>query len=334
MSEVLRIALSGVTALVIAAVIAPLVLRIARRFKAGQTVLSYMEHHMSKSGTPTMGGWIFIISACASALIFGFGRPAQIAAAIMLSYAIVGFLDDFIKVKFKQNMGLRAYQKIIAQLGIAVLAAVFCYRAEFVGTAIHLPFSTRLYDISFWVIPLVIFLFIAMTNAVNLTDGLDGLAGFTGAVYFAAFTVIIFLLQRDAAVSGDSVRAEALLSLAVFSASVLGGVLGFLLLNSYPAKIIMGDTGSLALGGAAATVAVFSREPLLIAFAGIMYVVSCISVIVQVSYYKLTKKRVFLMSPFHHHLEKKGWHEAKITAVYVIVTAAFGLISILAAGVV
>ncbi|HRU84133.1 MAG: phospho-N-acetylmuramoyl-pentapeptide-transferase [Christensenellales bacterium] len=332
-SDTLRALISGLVAFALALALAPLVLAAAKKLKARQTVLHYVEQHAGKSGTPTMGGWIFILAASASTLIFGMQRPAVVAVGIALAYGVVGFLDDFIKVHFKQNEGLKPYQKITAQLGISAIAAAFTLLNPSVGTSIHLPFSGIYLNLSYGIIPFTMFVYVALTNAVNLTDGLDGLAGWTSFVFFAVFAAVILSLQQSAEASGELERAQGLAALAVYCLSFGGAVLGFLCLNTYPAKIIMGDTGALALGGAMASAAVFSREPLLILLACIMPIVSCISVILQVAYYKLTKKRIFLMAPFHHHLEKKGWHESKITAVYVVISIIAGVLTLIAAGV-
>lgn len=328
----LQIIPTALTAFAASVALSPLVLTLAKKLKAQQTVLHYVEQHSGKSGTPTTGGWIFLLAATFAVLIFCRERLAVMTLAISLAYGTVGFLDDYIKIRFHRNEGLKAYQKIIAQFGIAVIVSVFVAENEFLGGAILLPFADGVFDVSWGIIPLVLFIYLATTNAVNLTDGLDGLAGWTSFVYLCGFCAICYLLAGSAVDSGESVRATELFALSGTSLSFAFAVLGFLCLNSYPAKIMMGDTGSLALGGCLASVAVFSREPLLILFSGIMYVVSCISVIVQVAVFKLKGKRVFLMAPFHHHLEKKGWHEAKITAVYVVITLVGTLIAILATG--
>lgn len=229
-------------------------------------------------------------------------------------------------------MGLKAYQKIIGQVGVAVIATVYCYKNFFIGTVVRLPFSDATIDLQWWYIPLCLFVYIATTNAVNLTDGLDGLVAKTSSVNFLFLAVIVYVLHYDAKVMGQTFYAKHLESLNYFVGAMLGGMLAFLWQNNYPAKIFMGDTGSLAVGGALASVALFSSNPLIILFVGIMYIVSCISVIVQVMSFKIRKKRVFLIAPYHHHLEYKGVHENRITGFYALITfimSGVALISVL-----
>lgn len=312
-----------------AMLIAPLMLRLLNKKHASQTVLDYVEHHKAKTGTPTMGGWIFIIPIILFSLI-AFSTLSLVACVSVLSYGLIGFLDDFLKIKNHRNLGLRAYQKIIAQLGAAIIIAVFCFKNPMIGSSVTLPFASFEWDMGWLFVPFCIIGFIALTNGVNLTDGLDGLAGWCGIAYFTTFTILLWVAVFDAKIAENVPLASELFSLAAFSSSVLGALLGYLWFNSYPSKIMMGDTGSLALGGAAAAVAFFSRQPFLIFFAGIMFVVSCISVVLQVGFFKITKRRIFRMSPFHHHLELGGIHETKIVAYYTIISFLGGAVSILA----
>lgn len=242
---------------------------------------------------------------------------------------MLGFLDDFIKIRYSRNLGLKPYQKIIGQLGLSFAAGWFVYASKDIGTAINLPFTTYTLDMSWGIIPFVVLVYVATTNSVNLTDGLDGLAGYTSVAYFLWFGILLYFIYDDALKSGDSDCAKEILSLCVFCVSMLGGVLGYLVFNGYPAKIMMGDTGSLALGAACATVAIFSKNPLLIVTSGIMYVFSSISVILQVLSFKLTKKRIFLMAPFHHHLEMKGLHESKIVTIYFVISMVGGALTLI-----
>ncbi len=259
-----------------------------------------------------MGGLIFILTLLFSSFfLFEYSSfIAWFAIAITLAYALLGFLDDFIKVHYHHNEGLKPYQKIVGQVGIALIVAIYVYMTG----RTSLTFFAWTFDIGFWIIPLVIVVLVATTNSVNLTDGLDGLAGGVSFVYVLVFGVILVLT--------GSVENS---NLAMLCFGMCGGILGFLLLNFYPAKIFMGDTGSLALGGFIAVVAVLSGLELLLPIMGIMFVLSAVSDIIQVLYYKRTKKRVFLMAPLHHHFEQKGVHENKIVFVYIVVTAAFSL---------
>lgn len=329
-----KLILAILSAFLTALIISPLIIRIMRALKAGQPILEYVDKHEGKSGTPTMGGIIFLLPMIVITLIFDVGgeRSGIVAMAITLSYGLVGLLDDFLKVKSHHNMGLKAYQKVIGQVGIAVIATIYCYKNFFIGTVVNLPFTDKTIDLEWWYIPLCLFVYIATTNAVNLTDGLDGLVAKTSSVNFLFLAVIIYVLYYEANKMGQTFYAKHLESLNYFVGAMLGGMLAFLWQNNYPAKIFMGDTGSLAVGGALASIALFTSQPLIILFIGIMYIVSCISVIVQVMSFKIRKKRVFLIAPYHHHLEYKGVHENRITGFYALITffmSGVALISVL-----
>ncbi len=329
-----KLILAILSAFLTALIISPLIIRIMRALKAGQPILEYVDKHEGKSGTPTMGGIIFLLPMIVITLIFDVGgeRSGIVAMAITLSYGLVGLLDDFLKVKSHHNMGLKAYQKVIGQVGIAVIATIYCYKNFFIGTVVNLPFTDKTIDLEWWYIPLCLFVYIATTNAVNLTDGLDGLVAKTSSVNFLFLAVIIYVLYYEANQMGQTFYAKHLESLNYFVGAMLGGMLAFLWQNNYPAKIFMGDTGSLAVGGALASIALFTSQPLIILFIGIMYIVSCISVIVQVMSFKIRKKRVFLIAPYHHHLEYKGVHENRITGFYALITffmSGVALISVL-----
>lgn len=318
MSGGIRLLVYFICSALLAAAVGPLVIKIMRGLKAKQTVLGYVKQHEHKSGTPTMGGFIFLLPATIVALT-EWTPFSLVLIALTLGFCMLGFLDDFIKIRYSRNLGLKPYQKIIGQLGLSAAAGYFAYASDFINGNIFIPF---LGDVSLgWgIIPFVMLVYIATTNSVNLTDGLDGLAGYSSVAYFIGFGLLCYLLYRDALGAGDEAYARQLLSLAAVCASTMGGMLGYLLYNGYPAKIMMGDTGSLALGAICASVAVFSKNPLLIVTSGIMYVWSSISVILQVFYFKLTKKRVFLMAPFHHHLELKGMRETQIVTLYFVLS--------------
>lgn len=328
MSGLTKILLYFIASVAFAVLIAPLVIKLMSKLKAKQTVLGYVKQHEHKSGTPTMGGFIFLLPALVFSLV-EFQRFSLVAIAVTTGFCVLGFLDDFIKIRYSRNLGLKPYQKIIGQLGLSFAAGWFVYASKDVGTAINLPFTTYTLDMSWGIIPFVVLVYVATTNSVNLTDGLDGLAGYTSVAYFLWFGILLYFVYDDALKSGDSDYAKEMLSLCVFCVSMLGGVLGYLVFNGYPAKIMMGDTGSLALGAACATVAVFSKNPLLIVTSGIMYVFSSISVILQVLSFKLTKKRIFLMAPFHHHLEMKRLHESKIVTIYFVISMVGGALTLI-----
>ncbi len=288
-----------------------LLIPILKRLKAGQNILSYVKEHMEKSGTPTMGGLAFIIAACVAAIVFSDGtdKSFPVVLAVGLAYLAVGFLDDLLKKLRGKNLGLRPYQKIVFQLAVAAMASIYCCLNGL--TILKMPYSTAGYDIGWGMLPLGVFIFLATVNSVNLTDGLDGLAGSVSAVFFAIFGVLI-------ALQGGSAPLSAL------SFALTGALSAFLIFNVNRASLFMGDTGSLSLGGFAACVALFSGNALAIPIVGITFVFSSISVILQVIYYKKTGKRIFLMAPAHHHFQEKGYTEAKIAYVYSVVTAVLG----------
>lgn len=310
----IKFILSGVISFLFACLFAPLVISVCKKLKASQTILHYVDKHAGKQGTPTMGGVIFL-----AAMLVGlcFLLPEQRFTSIFLilvtlSYGLLGFLDDFIKIRYHHNEGLRPYQKIIGQFGLALIVSLYIY---FSGRT-SLNFFGITFDIGAFIIPLVILVLIATTNSVNLTDGLDGLAGGVSFVYLLIFGILLTLF--------NSIEMS---NLAIITFSLCGGLLGFLIFNCFPAKIFMGDTGSLALGGFIGTVAVLTGLELILPIMGIMFVLSAVSDILQVLYFKKTKgKRIFLMAPLHHHFEQKGVHENRIVIVYISITAVISLI--------
>lgn len=309
---VVKFLVCGLSSLIFASIIAPVVLWFCKKLKASQSILHYVDKHASKEGTPTMGGLIFILTLFFSSF-FMFEYSAFLAwfsMAVTFSYALLGFLDDLIKVHFHHNEGLKPYQKIVGQVGIAVIVAVYIY----LSGRTTLSFFSFEFDIGWGIIPLVVVVLVATANSVNLTDGLDGLAGGVSFVYILVFGILLAL--------SNSLELQ---NLAMTSFGMCGGIAGFLLLNSFPAKIFMGDTGSMALGGFIGAIAVLSGLELLLPIMGVMFVLTALSDIIQVLHYKRTKKRVFLMAPLHHHFEKKGVHENKIVVVYIIITAAISL---------
>ena len=327
MSDIQFYLIAFICTFVFGMLLAPLVIMVAKRLKANQSILKYVEQHDVKAGTPTFGGLIFLISVTIVIAIFGGFRYTlcRVATVVFLAYGIIGFLDDFIKVKLKDNKGLKAYQKVIFQFGVALITAIFAFRSPHIGSKIALNFALPEWDMGYFYIPFAVITFIAMSNGVNLTDGLDGLAGTTTAIYLTSFVVVILFEYVEAVEYGKTQYAGELRYLMLLAVCVIGGIVAFLWFNSHKAKIFMGDTGSLALGGFSATIALFIKNPLLSILIGIMMVVSCISVIVQVVSFKLRGKRVLLMAPFHHHLELKGINESKIVGYYAIVTLIAGV---------
>ncbi len=280
-----------------------------RRIGAGQNILSYVKEHQSKGGTPTMGGLAFVLAACISALLFAkWDKPFWVSLAVGAGYLIVGFLDDLTKKLRGSNLGLRPYQKICFQLAVAVVAGVYCCLNGL--TVLRVPYTTIGFDLGWGMLPFSAFVYLATVNSVNLTDGLDGLAGSVSAVFFAAVGGLCALQGGQ--------------SLPVLSFALTGALAAYLIFNTNRASVFMGDTGSLSLGGFAASIALFSGNALAIPLAGFAFVLSSISVIVQVIYYKKTGKRIFLMAPVHHHFQEKGYSEAKIAYAYAVFTAVVG----------
>ena len=330
MTDSEKVLIAAIAAFFTGMLLAPFIIKAAGRLKAGQSVLVYVHQHETKEGTPTFGGLIFIFAATAVSAVFGvFSRElGRMLMLVFLGYGIIGFTDDFIKIKLKRNKGLSAWQKIVFQLAAGAIAAWFAYDSEYIGSAVSLNFGLSEADLGIWYIPFAAVVFVAMSNAVNLTDGLDALAGGTGTVYVSFFTAITFGLYYSARELGDTLYAAELESMMIAQAALAGGLLAFLIFNAPKACVFMGDTGSLALGAFFAAAALFTKNPFIGALIGITYVLSCISVIIQVVSFKLRKKRVFLMAPLHHHLELKGMNESKISAVYAIVTFVAGLFAL------
>jgi len=320
-----------VVSFLVTLIISPFVISLLKKEKIKQTILHYVESHSQKNGTPTMGGIIFILSISIVAFIFFKDSKllGGISLLVFMAYGLTGFLDDFIKFRFKRNLGLRAYQKILFQLAIAITIAVFAYKNEHVGGQLLLPFSNKSVDIGYWIIPVIVFVFLACTNSVNLTDGLDGLAASTTMCYTISIVALMFVMLSSRLGGASSVYILEYKNLVTMGFVVVGAMLCFLIFNCFPAKIFMGDTGSLALGAMVACIAIFSRMTLYIPILGIMFVLSSLSVMIQVAYYKMTKKRVFLMAPLHHHFEKKGVHEVRIVVVYSCITVLVGLLVLL-----
>lgn len=313
---------SALSVLIAGFVVIPLL----RKLKAGQPVYKYVEAHKDKNGTPTMGGLFFIIPSCIVFFIFnGFSNAiATVATTIGLSFMAVGFLDDFIKIKYGKNEGLKPYQKIFFQLFIAVFAGLYAYYNGL--TYFYIPFVKASVNLDVFSIFIVAAVFVAITNSVNLTDGLDGIASSVSFVYLLSVSALIYCENVFFGWEFSQNNSETLISL---SMCLAGGILGFLFFNVNKAKVFMGDTGSLSLGGFIGAISLFSSNGFFIPIIGIMFVLSSISVILQVVYYKKTGKRIFLMAPYHHHLQLKGNTESRISYVYALITAFFGCVSVL-----
>ena len=271
------------------------------------------QAHLSKAGTPTMGGVAMVagitVALLASSFITGsFGADKLAILLSMFAFGFIGFVDDYNKIAKKQNEGLTPRQKIALQLLFGLALAVFMMLRE--GTSVFIPFAKVNVDFGILYIPFIVFVEIAMANAVNLTDGLDGLASSTSAIVAACFAVIgMFILPEN----NEPMAAAA--------QAVFGATLGFLVYNHYPARIFMGDTGSMALGGVLSATAIVGHVEWLLPIAGLLYVCEALSVIIQVLYFKKTGgKRFFRMAPIHHHFELGGWHETKVVIVFCLFT--------------
>lgn len=294
--------------------IGPYAIPLLKKVKFGQTIREEgPQSHMVKSGTPTMGGIIIILAMVLTNLIFMKGRTEILIALLTtLGFGLIGFIDDIIIIVQKRNLGLRAYQKLILQFVLALVIAIYAYNHQNIGSLLQLPFTDRLIDFKYLYIPFTVVFIVGFVNAANLTDGLDGLL--SGTTFFTAVFFVIASLYNGYSES------------ALFAGSLVGACLGFLRFNIYPAKVFMGDTGSLALGGALVCLAVFTRMQLFFFIVGALYLVEAFSVIIQVSYFKISHgKRVFRMAPIHHHFELKGWHEKKVVKVFWMASFLFAL---------
>lgn len=309
--------LTIVSAFLISLAAGPIFIRIRRRQRAGQQIRADGPvHHLKKAGTPTAGGLIFLIAAVAALLIQGCFTPVVgLALLLTLGSALIGWLDDYTKIRQGRSLGLKARSKIAGQALFTVLFTVLLYRFGEYNPAVAVPFSDLTIDLG-WFYPFFIFLIVlATTNAVNLSDGIDGLAGGTAIIALLAFLYIALESGR--------------LDLALFCAAFVGGTFGFLLYNLHPARIFMGDVGSLALGGALAAAAILSKAELSLLLIGGIYVIEALSVILQVLSFQLTGRRPLLMAPLHHHFELKGWSEWRVVTAFWGLTFIFALAGLL-----
>jgi phospho-N-acetylmuramoyl-pentapeptide-transferase len=289
------------------------------------------EEHRQKSGTPTMGGIAMLCgtaAGCIAAMIaLGFSTNLLFILGITLVIGGIGLLDDMKKISKKHNLGLRARHKLALQIVLALACAFYYIAVADMGTFIIIPFVWKAVNIGLWMYAYIVFVVVAVVNAVNLTDGLDGLASgtsFVVTIFFPIFALLGFALSllRNEALSILNISRN--MTDAMIFPALAGACIGFLFFNRYPAKIFMGDTGSLALGGGIAVGAIFSHMELLLPIAGFVFVIEALSDIIQVGSYKLRGgKRVFKMAPIHHHFELSGWHEKKVVTVFV--TVAFAL---------
>ncbi|QCX32583.1 phospho-N-acetylmuramoyl-pentapeptide-transferase [Caloramator sp. E03] len=304
---------------IIVLILGPVIIPALKRFKFGQNIRDDgPKSHLKKAGTPTMGGIIFILSIIITTALVAKKMSGSLWVALIttVGYGFIGFLDDSLKIIKKRSLGLRAYQKLIGQITFAFILSYFAYTNKDIGSLIHIPFTNKMVDFGVMYIPFMMFVIVGVTNSVNLTDGLDGLASGVTLIVSIFFAIVTYGL-------GDK-------DLSLFCGALAGSLLGFLKYNSYPAQVFMGDTGSLALGGAISALAVLLRMPFILVIVGGIYVVETLSDIIQIISFKTTGKRVFKMAPLHHHFEQEGWHETKIVAWFCIFTAILCLIGFLA----
>ena len=300
-------------------ILGPIFIPMLTRFKFGQTVRDEgPQSHLAKNGTPTMGGVMMIVAILITGLTRATISKGLIVGLIcIVGFGFVGFLDDFIKIKMKRSLGLKAYQKIILQFALALYIAYYQYSASPSATQLVIPFTNHIINLGIWYIPFMMIFIIGTVNAVNLTDGLDGLA--SGVTLIVSCFFVLFAVS----ISNSDV--------AILAAATAGACLGFLGFNSYPAKVFMGDTGSMALGGAVVAFATLTNSPLIIIIVGFIYLAEALSVMIQVTYFKLTNgKRIFKMAPLHHHFEQCGWPETRVVFVFWIVTVVLCWIGVLA----
>jgi phospho-N-acetylmuramoyl-pentapeptide-transferase len=331
-----RTAAASLTALAISLIFGPWVIRKLRDFRIGQIIRQEgPESHRAKAGTPTMGGLLILLSAIVPTLLWADLADPYIAIAILatLGFGAVGFADDYLKLTRKSHHGLIPRYKLGGQLviGLGVGLAVLALSEQgLYNTRLIFPFFKNwIPDLGIWYVAFAAFVLMAWSNAVNLTDGLDGLAISTFGVAATTYTALAY-------VTGHKVLADYLLlvnfpvaELTVFCGALVGASLGFLWFNAHPAEVFMGDVGSLALGGALGTVAILIKQELLLVIVGGVFVIEASSVVLQVSYFKVSGgKRLFLMSPLHHHFEKLGWAEPKIITRFLIVSVIFALFSL------
>ena len=320
----------------IALAMGPKLIAWLRKLHFGQTIYDLGPAHQQKQGTPVMGGLMMAAGFTAASLIChpaGWNGAADwiwpLLAVSLLSMG-VGFADDYIKAVKKRHDGLQPMQKIIGQCVVAVGFSCYCYFSPSVGSAIYIPFAGVNWDLGIWYIPVMSLLAIFMVNSSNLQDGLDGLLSTITAVHAGAWTVIcIILTMMPGLLKGADGNTAGYATTAVFGAAVTGACVGFLRFNRYPAKTFMGDTGSMLLGGASVAMAMVTRLPVLLVLTFFCPVMSSVSVILQRYYFKLTHgKRIFLMSPVHHHFEKKGSSETQIVSMYAGITLLLSLAAV------
>lgn len=319
MLELKALTITTIISLILVMIVGPVLIPALHKLKFGQTVRNDgPQSHLAKNGTPTMGGLMIILAILITTLLrAGVSTEILVAVGCMFGFGLIGFLDDFIIIKKKRSLGLTPMQKIGMQVVLSFLITYYRYSMIGDGAQFIVPFLQTEINIGILYIPLMMVAIIGTVNAVNLTDGLDGLASGITAVVSTFFILFALFVAKDLGISH-------------FGAATLGACLGFLWFNVNPAKIFMGDTGSMALGGAVISLALFTNSVLVIPIVGGIYFAEALSVMIQVAYFKKTRKRIFKMAPLHHHYEQCGWPETKVVFVFWLVAIFLALISILA----
>jgi phospho-N-acetylmuramoyl-pentapeptide-transferase len=295
--------------------ISPLFIPLLKRLKYGQQIRTDgPQGHLKKAGTPTMGGIIILLAIALAALKF-IDKNSELVVLLVatLGFGLIGFLDDYIKIVFKRSLGLTAKQKLFGQLLVSAIVCYFLIQMDH-STSLHVPFFDWSFSLGWFYFPFVAFLMLGTSNAVNFTDGLDGLLAGTSAIAFGGFVIIAMKAHSP--------------ETAIFASAMIGAVLGFLVFNAHPAKVFMGDTGSLGIGGGLTAVAILTKEELLLAIIGGVFVMEIMSVVIQVISFKTRGKRVFKMSPIHHHFELVGWSEWRVVTTFwfvALILATLGL---------
>lgn len=314
-----KVVIPVLIAFAISAILGPVIIPFLRRLKMGQTErVDGVQSHLKKAGTPTMGGIIFLLAVVITCLFYLKAYPKIIPVLFLtLGFGLIGFLDDYLKVVLKRSDGLLAWQKFLLQIVVTIVFVFYMLNYTTVSLRLLVPFWSGHYlDLGWLAVPLLFFVVIGTVNGVNFTDGLDGLASSVTIMVAVFFTVVSIGTQSG---------------LEPITCAVVGSLMGFLLFNVFPAQVFMGDTGSLALGGFVAGTAYMLQMPLFLLIVGLIYMIEVLSVILQVSYFKITHgKRIFKMAPIHHHFELCGWSETRVVAVFSIVTAILCLIGLLA----
>lgn len=323
MTMIFPLSLTILVSMILAILMGPGFIAYLRHWKVEQAIrIEGPQSHHAKAGTPTMGGWLIVAPAILTALVVsalrgGIHRDLLAVIGVVLAFAFIGWLDDYLIIKKRQNTGLSARQKLLAQIGVAILFCVYLAGTGH-GTTVLLPFTHTFFDLGYLYYPFLVFVMAAETNGVNLTDGLDGLAAGTAAIAFGGLAWLL----------GEYSTFGALGPTVLLLLALVGSCLGFLWFNSHPAQVFMGDTGSLALGAAFASCAILGHLELFLIPLGGIFLAEALSVVLQVASFKTTGRRIFKMSPLHHHFELSGWAETKIVQRFYLIAGALAILTI------